>query len=124
VVSKIIWQAHRGGGLYEAPDNTMAALLYGWRLGGVPEVDIRLTADDELICLHDDTLARTTDAPAAIANVPVRQLTLAEILKYDAGKKFAPRFAGEKVLPLRNCSWTSRITTTRTSPACWTFLPR
>lgn len=98
----ITWQAHRGGGLYEAPDNTMAALLYGWGLGGMPEVDIRLTADDELICLHDNTLARTTDAPESVANVPVRQLPLAEILKYDAGKKFDPKFAGQTVLPLRD----------------------
>jgi glycerophosphoryl diester phosphodiesterase len=100
--NKIIWQAHRGGGLLEAPDNTMAALLYGWNLGGIPEVDIRLTADDELICLHDDTLARTTDAPESIASVPVRQLPLEEIRKYDAGRKFAARFAGEKVLTLRD----------------------
>ncbi len=98
---KIIWQAHRGGGLYEAPDNTIAALLYGWNLGGIPEVDIRLTADDELICLHDDTLARTTDAPESIANLPVRQLVFDEIRKYDAGKKFDLRFAGEKIPTLR-----------------------
>jgi glycerophosphoryl diester phosphodiesterase len=80
----------------------MAALLYGWGLGAVPEVDIRLTADDELVCLHDNTLARTTDAPDSVAHAPVRELPLAEILKYDAGKKFDPQFAGQHVPPLRD----------------------
>ena len=94
---RIYWQAHRGGGLYEAPDNTMAAVRYGWSLGAIPEVDIQLTSDDQLICLHDDTLARTTDAPASIANLPARQLPLKEIQKYDAGKKFDKKYAGEHV---------------------------
>ncbi|MBN1555169.1 MAG: glycerophosphodiester phosphodiesterase [Phycisphaerae bacterium] len=101
IANDIFWQAHRGGGAFEAPDNTMAALEYGWALGGVPEVDIRLTADDELICLHDNTLARTTDAPDSIAHAPVRRLTLAEITRHDAGTKFDPQFAGQHVPSLR-----------------------
>jgi glycerophosphoryl diester phosphodiesterase len=94
---RIYWQAHRGGGLHEAPDNTLAAVRYGWSFGAIPEVDIQLTADDQVICLHDDTLARTTDAPANIANLPARQLPLKEIKKYDAGRKFDPKYAGEHV---------------------------
>ena len=98
---KVYWQAHRGGGGFEAPDNTLAAMHYGWSLGGIPEADIRLTADNIVVCQHDNTLRRTTDAPEEIADLPIKQLSLAEIKKYDAGKKFHPRFAGERVPALR-----------------------
>lgn len=94
---KIYWQAHRGGGGYEAPDNTVFAVKYGWSLGGIPEVDIRLTQDQKLICLHDATLARTTDAPEDIADIPVKMLDFDLIRQYDAGKKFSVRNSGEKV---------------------------
>ena len=92
--NKIYWQAHRGGGGDEAPDNTLYAMEYGWRLGGIPEADIRVTADHEVVCLHDDTLARTTDAPPEIADRPVGELTLAQVRAWDAGKKFRADCAG------------------------------
>ncbi len=98
---KVYWQAHRGGGGNEAPDNTLYAMRYGWRLGGIPEADIRVTADREVICLHDNTLARTTDAPPEVADLPVGELDLAEVKKYDAGKKFRADCAGEKVPTVR-----------------------
>lgn len=94
---KIYWQAHRGGGGYEAPDNTLFAIKYGWSLGGIPEVDIRMTRDEKIICLHDNTLARTTDAPAEIADLPVKMVDFATLRKYDAGKKFSVANTGEKV---------------------------
>ncbi len=94
---EIFWQAHRGGGGVERPDNTLCAIEYGWSLGAIPEVDIRLTADGVLICLHDDTLERTTDAPAEIAKRPAGELSLAAVRSCDAGCKFAPIYAGEKV---------------------------
>ncbi|NLP12155.1 glycerophosphodiester phosphodiesterase, partial [bacterium] len=79
------------------PDNTMAAFHYAWELGGIPEADIRTTRDGVIICLHDETLARTTDAPAEIASIQVHLLDLAEIRKWDAGVRFAPDYQGEKV---------------------------
>ena len=98
---KIYWQAHRGGGGHEAPDNTLYAMRYGWSLGGIPEADIRVTRDHEVVCLHDNTLARTTDAPPEIAELPVGELTLAEVRKYDAGKKFRADCAGQHVPTVR-----------------------
>ena len=99
--NKIYWQAHRGGGGLEAPDNTLYAMKYGWSLGGIPEADIRVTADREVVCLHDNTLARTTDAPLGVAGLPVGELTFAEVRKYDAGKKFRADCAGERVPAVR-----------------------
>ena len=99
--NQIYWQAHRGGGGDEAPDNTLYAMEYGWRLGGIPEADIRVTADHEVVCLHDDTLARTTDAPPEIADRPVGELTLAQVRAWDAGKKFRADCAGQRVPTIR-----------------------
>jgi len=98
---KIYWQAHRGGGGLEAPDNTLYAMRYGWSLGGIPEADIRVTRDREVVCLHDNTLARTTDAPPEIADVPIGELDLAEVRKYDAGRKFRADCAGERIPTVR-----------------------
>lgn len=98
---KIYWQAHRGGGGREAPDNTLYAMKYGWSLGGIPEADIRLTRDHEVVCLHDNTLARTTDAPPEIAELPIGELTLAQVQRYDAGRKFRADCAGQQVPTVR-----------------------
>jgi glycerophosphoryl diester phosphodiesterase len=98
---KIYWQAHRGGGGLEAPDNTLYAMRYGWSLGGIPEADIRVTSDHEVVCLHDNTLARTTDAPPEVADRPIGELPLAEVKKYDAGRKFRADCAGERVPTVR-----------------------
>ena len=98
---KVYWQAHRGGGGKEAPDNTLYAMRYGWSLGGIPEADIRVTSDHEVVCLHDNTLARTTDAPPELADRPIGELTLAEVRKYDAGRKFRADCAGQHVPTVR-----------------------
>ncbi len=93
----ISWQAHRGGGAHEAPDNTIVANKYAWELGGIPENDIRATKDGVIVCLHDETLARTTTAPESIMNLPVSALTFEEIRMWDAGVKFNEKFRGEKI---------------------------
>jgi glycerophosphoryl diester phosphodiesterase len=97
----VFWQAHRGGGADEAPDNTMAGFRYAWGLGGIPEADVRTTRDGVLICLHDSTLARTTVAPAEIRDITVDALELAEVRRWDAGIRFAGCFRGELVPTLR-----------------------
>lgn len=94
---QVFWQAHRGGGAYEAPDNTMGANRYAWGLGGIPEADIRTTRDGVIVCLHDATLARTTTAPDSVKDRPITELTFAEIRQWDAGVKFAESFKGERI---------------------------
>lgn len=89
------FQAHRGG-LKEVPENTLAAYRYAWDLGAIPEVDICSTVDKVIICLHDDTLKRTTNAEAN-ADTPVSKLSFEEIRRWDAGRWFDPKYAGEKV---------------------------
>jgi glycerophosphoryl diester phosphodiesterase len=74
---------HRGARLV-APENTLPAFRAAIAEGadGV-ELDIRRTADQALVCLHDAGLGRTTSGRG-----PVRQHTLAEIRGLDAGTWF------------------------------------
>ena len=97
---KIYWQAHRGGGGHEAPDNTLYAMEYGWSLGGIPEADIRVTADREVVCLHDNTLARTTDAPPELAEPLYKKFV--ELLEMTGLSVATGRFRAEMAVELCN----------------------
>jgi glycerophosphoryl diester phosphodiesterase len=83
--------AHRGLFLH-APENTRPAFgaCLDLRLGF--EVDVRRSRDGHLVCVHDDTLKRTTGDPRKVTD-----LTLAELKQLDAGKPFDPAFAGERI---------------------------
>jgi len=53
--------AHRGARSL-APENTIAAALKALEVGaGMWELDVQLTADDELLVMHDPKLTRTSD---------------------------------------------------------------
>ena len=80
-----------------APENTLAALRRARALGcRWVEFDVRLSADGEVILLHDDRVDRTTDGRGK-----ARALPATAIRGLDAGKWFAPAFAGERVPSLR-----------------------
>jgi len=86
--------AHRGDSA-AWPENTLAACKQAIAVGAdVIEVDVQLTKDGQVVVLHDVTVNRTTDGTGS-----VRELTLAEIKKLDAGypKKFGPTFKGERI---------------------------
>jgi glycerophosphoryl diester phosphodiesterase len=76
-----------------APENTLGGLRKAWELG-CPwvEFDVRLTADGQLILLHDDRLRRTTDGRGSAS-----ALLLAALRRYDAGAWFGHSFKGEPV---------------------------
>ncbi|MEJ1158443.1 glycerophosphodiester phosphodiesterase [Prosthecomicrobium sp. N25] len=84
--------AHRGHSI-GAPENTLPALVEAAKRGAtVAEIDVVLTADDEVVLLHDEILDRTTSGKGRAA-----ALTLAEIRALDAGAWFSPAFAGTRV---------------------------
>jgi glycerophosphoryl diester phosphodiesterase len=56
------------------------------------EFDVRLTADRQLILLHDERLERTTDGRGKAISLP-----LTAIRSCDAGGRFDARFRGEPV---------------------------
>lgn len=92
--------AHRGSS-GAAPENTLAAVELALdQKADVVENDIQRTADGALVIMHDTTLARTTDVEQVFpdrAPWNVRDFTLAEIKRLDAGSWFAPQFTGERV---------------------------
>jgi glycerophosphoryl diester phosphodiesterase len=75
--------AHRGGAEI-APENTLEGFREGLRVGaGVLELDVHTTADGHVVVIHDATVDRTTESTGA-----VRELTLAEVKRLDAGYRF------------------------------------
>jgi glycerophosphoryl diester phosphodiesterase len=75
--------AHRGGAGI-APENTLEGFREGLRVGaGVLELDVHTTADGHVVVIHDDLVDRTTQGVG-----PVREMTLAEIKRLDAGYRF------------------------------------
>ncbi|MEE3335499.1 MAG: glycerophosphodiester phosphodiesterase family protein [Candidatus Latescibacterota bacterium] len=84
--------AHRGASA-QAPENTLAALEMAIQEGvDLLEIDVRASADGEVVVIHDPTLDRTTDRTGLVA-----ELTYDEILKADAGSWFSRKFAKEAI---------------------------
>jgi glycerophosphoryl diester phosphodiesterase len=83
--------AHRGARSL-APENTLAAARKAVAVGAdMWELDAAVTADGELIVVHDDTLERTSDAARAFphrAPWQVWDFSLAEIQTLDFGSWF------------------------------------
>jgi glycerophosphoryl diester phosphodiesterase len=66
--------AHRGEPVGHR-ENTLPAILAGLRAGAdMVEIDVKTTADDEVVLLHDDTLDRLWEVPAAIRETTSAQL--------------------------------------------------
>jgi len=92
--------AHRGASAY-APEHTLASYRLALAQGAdYVEQDLAVTSDGVLICLHDETLERTTDVEHVFPDRRpwlANDFTLAEIKRLDAGSWFDPTFAGERV---------------------------
>ncbi|MCB5166794.1 glycerophosphodiester phosphodiesterase [Streptomyces bambusae] len=92
--------AHRGASAY-APENTLEAVDYAERLGiDWVENDVQRTRDGELVVIHDDTLARTTDVETVFPGRSpwrVGDFTAAEIARLDAGSWFGAAYRGARV---------------------------
>lgn len=77
--------AHRGASYYE-PENTLRAFKRALEMGAYRlELDVRSIKDGIIVVIHDDTVDRTTNGSGF-----VREMTLKEIKRLDAGK-------GEKI---------------------------
>lgn len=89
---------HRGAAS-QAPENTRPAIEHciadalEWA-----EVDVRLSKDGRHVLAHDGRLDGKTHGKGLL-----KELTLAELKKLDAGAWFAPRFAEERLLTLAEC---------------------
>jgi glycerophosphoryl diester phosphodiesterase len=86
---------HRGAKGH-APENTLASFKKGVELGvDAVETDVHLSADGQLVVIHDHTVDRTTNGKGFVKDMTVEQLK-----QLDAGLWYDPRFAGERILTL------------------------
>lgn len=84
--------AHRGASA-DAPENTMAAFKKAIEsMADCIELDVQMTADGELVVMHDTNVYRTTGVDAQVSD-----LTLAQIKQLDAGAYFGEEYVGERV---------------------------
>lgn len=84
--------AHRGASAY-APENTLAAFELALRQGAdAIELDAKLSRDGQVVVIHDQTVDRTTAHHGR-----VKDLSLAELRKMDAGSHFDIAFKGEPI---------------------------
>lgn len=88
--------AHRGSSGTH-PENTIAAFKATAKLPvhGV-EFDVHMTKDHELVVIHDETINRTSNGTGFI-----KDLTLAELKKFDFGSWYSPKFKQETIPTLR-----------------------
>jgi glycerophosphoryl diester phosphodiesterase len=103
--------AHRGASAY-APEHTLAAYRLALEhKADFVEPDLAVSRDGVLVCLHDDTLERTTNVEEMFPDRYSRVLqgrggarrwvandfTLAELKRLDAGSWMDAKYAGERI---------------------------
>ena len=108
--------SHRGASAY-APEHTLTAYRLAMVQGAdFVEQDLAVTRDGVLICLHDDTLERTSDVATVFPDRFSKELsgrgtgrgparryvandfTLDDIRKLDVGRWFSGKFIGERIV--------------------------
>lgn len=95
-MKKTLVIAHRGASGY-APENTIVAFKKAIEVGsdGI-ELDVHFSKDRNLIVCHDERVDRTTNGVGFI-----KDLTLKELKKLDAGSWYNKKYKGEKI-PILN----------------------
>jgi glycerophosphoryl diester phosphodiesterase len=89
---RILLGGHRGNA-DECPENTLVSFRSAIELGvDLIECDVHLSDDGGLPVIHDHLLDRTTDGSGL-----VRDHTMAELQRFDAGSWKDPRFKGERI---------------------------
>ena len=84
--------AHRGASGTH-PENTLVAFRQAIEIGcDMIEFDLRLSADGQVVVIHDANIDRTTDGTGHTSD-----LTLKQLRSLDAGNWHDPVFAGERI---------------------------
>ena len=83
---------HRGAKGY-APENTLVSFDLAWRMGAdAVECDVHLSRDGRCVVFHDRDLSRTSDGTGL-----VRERSVRELRKLDAGSWFSGAYRGQKI---------------------------
>jgi len=100
-LEEITVQAHRGAGEL-APENSMEAFEIAWKLGVIPEADIRMTQDGVIVAFHDNNFTRILpNASEETKRKGVKDLTYEEVKKLDIGVWKGREFAGQRIASLQ-----------------------
>lgn len=84
--------AHRGASSV-APENSLSSVIAAWNLGiKAVEIDIRHSADDSIVVIHDSNTQRVGDV-----KMIVNKTKLSSLKTVDIGSKKDPIFSGEKI---------------------------
>jgi glycerophosphoryl diester phosphodiesterase len=84
--------AHRGFSA-KAPENTLSAFQAAIDAGAPAiELDVHATADDSVVCIHDNTVDRTTAGTGEVSEMTCRQLATLE-----AGAWKSEEYEGEPI---------------------------
>lgn len=75
----MLWISHRGES-HDAPENTMKAFRLAWERGtdGI-ELDIRLTADKQVVCIHDADTGRVGNKKLLVAEEAFETLSRIDV---------------------------------------------
>jgi glycerophosphoryl diester phosphodiesterase len=85
--------AHRGASA-QAPENTLSAFELAIRLkADVIELDAKMSADEQVVIIHDQTVDRTTDGVGYVGDLPV-----AALQELNASSRF-PEFPHKEHIP-------------------------
>jgi glycerophosphoryl diester phosphodiesterase len=88
---------HRGAMGY-APENTLVSFEEALRRGAdLVEMDVQLSADNEIVVMHDTSVGRTTNGEGFVRDLPWKK-----IKNLDAGVWFGPNYVDEFVPSLEN----------------------
>ncbi len=94
--NRVLLAAHRGDKL-RCPENTMPAFQSALDAGvDMIETDVHMTADGQLVLIHDRSAMRTAGIHRFID-----EMTLEEVRSLDAGSWFSPKFQGTPVPTVR-----------------------
>ncbi|MEX2540549.1 MAG: glycerophosphodiester phosphodiesterase family protein [Trueperaceae bacterium] len=89
---RILVQGHRGYS-ERYPENTLLSMERAFAVGADRvEIDLGLTADEQVVIIHDATVDRTTNGQGEVAT-----LTLSQVDELDAGSWKAHEFAGSRI---------------------------
>ena len=90
---------HRGARAI-MPENTLPAFEYAIQAGvDVLELDLAVTKDNVLVVSHDPLLSEVFCAGPAGSSRVIRELTLAELGRWDCGARPNPLFPKQKAVP-------------------------
>ncbi len=93
-LEEFVIHSHRGAGDL-VPENTIAAFETGWKMGTVPEADMRTTKDGVIVAFHDADFSRTVKtSDPELKKKGVSDLTFVELSHVDVGGWKGSEFEG------------------------------